>query len=369
MKTKRIGIIFMIAVLLITSMAINVTFAEDKPEVDLVSEEKKDDDVVVVTAKIIENTGIAGFKFKLEYNSEQFAIAEIEMNPYFEENGIVANNDATEGNLILSWASDKNFTDDDELFKIYFNAINGIPDAYAFNLTCEEKNIVSEDLENVPITIGNAANVNATPVPPTPTPDPLAVNVANPFNDVKSDAWFYPYVMFTYANKLFMGMSEDSFGPDLKMTRAMFVTVLHRLVGDKAASPSSAGSFSDVPMDSWYGPAVYWAAGQKLVTGTSDGIFSPEEIISREQMMVIIYNLYKGEPVTYNLTFSDAAMISSWAKDAVRFCVSKNIISGREDNTLAPTEGLTRAEASKMFFVISTTLNNEAEPTATPEQP
>lgn len=365
---RKLGIAIMIMSLLAATLFANVTFADNKLLVKLNAQVNEDKNTITVVASMENNHGFAAYNFDLNFDPNVFTVENAFFDPVFEENGIV--NTDKEGKIVYQWANAEDYVDDGILFAAIFRPKEEkLPVGYTFSLSFDNNNICTSELKNVEIEVTNIDVIDpgATPTP-APTIDPLeaAKNAKNPFADVKQTDWFYNFLMYTYVNDLFKGTSPTEFSPNLKMTRAMFVTVLYRLAGNQAAVPTTS-VFSDVKIDSWYGPAVNWAAGQKLVGGTSPGIFSPEDVITREQMMVIIYNYYKGEPVNYNLTFSDAALISTWAKDAVRYCVSKGIISGREDNTLAPNEGLSRAEASKMFYILSTTLNNKSEPTAAPE--
>ena len=52
------------------------------------------------------------------------------------------------------------------------------------------------------------------------------------------------------------------------MTRAMLVTVLHRLDSSKGTKTSSV--FLDVPENLWYTESVYWAAEKNIVNGISE---------------------------------------------------------------------------------------------------
>lgn len=357
---KKITALFMALSLLAAVLFTNtVILADDLPYISLYAEEREDRGVVEVSAIIYDNPGIAGYSFEVEYDKDKFTVGDTEVNDYFSENGMSIVNADEEGKVIFTWSDSSNYTEDDMLFKIYFVAPDKIPDNYEFKLTYDKNNISNQDFETVEIETQDVS-VGAPTPSPSPSADPLNVNISNPFTDVHESDWHYKYVMYCLANKLFYGVSDTSFAPQTQMTRSMFVTVLYRLVGN-GATASNTSAFEDVKADSWYGPAVYWAYENGLVTGTTGKKFAPEELITREQMMVIIYNYYKGTPVDYTLTFSDTALISQWAKDAVRFCVSKDIISGRENNTLAPTEGLTRAEASKMFFTVATTLSTSGD--------
>jgi hypothetical protein len=47
---------------------------------------------------------------------------------------------------------------------------------------------------------------------------------------------------------------------------------------------------------SWYADAVNWAASNGIVAGYGNGLFGPNDEISREQMAVILYN-YTNSPI------------------------------------------------------------------------
>ena len=84
---------------------------------------------------------------------------------------------------------------------------------------------------------------------------------------------------------IFIGVSDSKFAPNTPLTRAMFVTALHRVEGSgrKAASGGSA-RFTDITEGVWYYEAVLWAAANGIVLGYGDGRFGPNELITREQM-------------------------------------------------------------------------------------
>lgn len=52
-----------------------------------------------------------------------------------------------------------------------------------------------------------------------------------PFVDVNENDWFYGAVEYVYDNGLMNGVSEDEFAPQMKLTRAMMVSVLANLEG------------------------------------------------------------------------------------------------------------------------------------------
>ena len=103
------------------------------------------------------------------------------------------------------------------------------------------------------------------------------------FVDVPAGAWYADAVEYVAANGLMDGVGERRFAPNDALTRAMFVTVLGRLVQINEADYTSV-SFTDVTPGSWYAPYVEWAAQQNIVNGMDSGRFEPNTPITREQM-------------------------------------------------------------------------------------
>lgn len=108
------------------------------------------------------------------------------------------------------------------------------------------------------------------------------------------------------------------------MTRAMLVTVLYRLDGQK--EPTGANPFTDVEPDSWYTEAVIWAVENEIVLGMGDGTFAPEAEITREQMAAILYRYaaYRGDDMTTDAdlaAFPDEERVSAYAREALAWAV------------------------------------------------
>ena len=175
--------------------------------------------------------------------------------------------------------------------------------------------------------------------------------VTLPFTDVSADDWFYDPVCYVYSQGLMTGTSATTFEPNISLSRAMLVAVLHRLEGNPQAS---AGDFTDVADGDWYAQAVNWAASVGVVNGFDDGTFQPNAAITREQLAAILrnYAVYKGMDVTATgslSTYTDANSVSDWAKESVEWVVGSGLLGGYEDNTLRPQGDTMRAEASAML--------------------
>ncbi|KUP25008.1 S-layer homology domain-containing protein [Paenibacillus sp. DMB5] len=172
------------------------------------------------------------------------------------------------------------------------------------------------------------------------------------FHDVPSAHWAAQDIAFVSARGLFGGTGKELFDPRTPMTRAMFTQVLANLEGVDLGRYAGTG-FTDVPAGQWYTSAVTWAAQSGIVNGTGQGLFSPDAVITREQMAVMLYNYTatKGyKPLGITLPeFTDAGSVSHWAQDAVEALAAGGILSGKPGDYVDPQGETSRAEAAAVF--------------------
>ena len=172
------------------------------------------------------------------------------------------------------------------------------------------------------------------------------------FIDVSEQDWFYEDVYFVASSGLFNGTGETTFSPHVPMTRAMLITVLHRLEGLPAVDGSSV--FLDVVPNQWYTDAIVWATQNGVVKGYDNGLFGVDDAVTREQMAAILYRYaqHKGHDTTARADlngYTDAAKISAYAQDAMSWANAEGLINGRTPTTLVPGETATRAEVAAIF--------------------
>lgn len=145
------------------------------------------------------------------------------------------------------------------------------------------------------------------------------------------------------------GVSETEFDPDGILSRAMLVTVLYRMAGEPEAAADNV--FTDVAADTWYTKAVLWASENGIAIGYGDGIFGPDDAITREQLATIFYR-YVGAPEVTGTglnAFNDAGNISEYAQTAMLWAVQNGIINGKGDGMIDPIGNATRAETAAIF--------------------
>lgn len=185
------------------------------------------------------------------------------------------------------------------------------------------------------------------PVTPTPTPTPEF-----PFDDVKPGDWFYNDVVYVYEKGIMDGVDNRVFSPNTTLNRAMFVTMLYRAAGEPAVKQAEA--FKDVPAGTWFTDAVIWASSCGIVDGYGEDMFGPYNSLTREQLATILYRYAKwcGEgvyaPADALAGFADAANVSDYALEAMRWAVYTGLIEG-SDSGLQPQSGATRAQVAAII--------------------
>ena len=194
---------------------------------------------------------------------------------------------------------------------------------------------------------------------------PLSALAAEPmpFRDVQPGAWYYDDVQYVYDKGLMSGTGADTFEPETITSRAMLVTILHRVEKKPTAARSS---FSDVPAGKWYTEAVDWAAANGIVNGVSSTRFAPEETLTREQFAAILYRYakYAGMDVSAaaDLTgYSDANAISDYAKTAMAWANAAGLITGVSKTELSPQGSATRAQCAAILARFSRMRQSPAE--------
>ena len=108
---------------------------------------------------------------------------------------------------------------------------------------------------------------------------------ALPFTDVGEGDEGYEAIKAVYAAGAMTGTGTDRFSPDAPVTRAQAVVVLARLAGAQAAEGSD---FTDVESHSWYSGYVGWAVENGIVEGDGQGHFLPNEIVTAQQMILML---------------------------------------------------------------------------------
>ena len=163
------------------------------------------------------------------------------------------------------------------------------------------------------------------------------------YSDVNVTAWYAPALRYAVENKIMNGVGDGKFGTDSTVTRGMVMTILARMEG----VDTTAGEG-----EQWYDKGVAWAKEKGISDGTN-----PTGAVTREQFATMLYRYeqtikdggFKGAWM-FLLENPDAASVSDWADEAVKWMVMNGVIKGDEAGKLAPQNSATRAQLAQMFY-------------------
>ena len=167
------------------------------------------------------------------------------------------------------------------------------------------------------------------------------------FSDVPPEGnWAHEGIDFMVKNEYMNGVGGGKFAPEGIVTRAQLVTILYRL--DGSPETTFKNTFSDVADGKWYSLPIEWAAANAIVNGVGEGRFNPDGKITREQIAAILYR-YSGSPKAEGdlNAFPDASSASNYARDALIWATQRELINGIASGSvknLAPRNNATRAQ-------------------------
>ena len=116
---------------------------------------------------------------------------------------------------------------------------------------------------------------------------------AMPFTDVPVGSYYYDAVLWAVENGITKGTSDTTFSPNMTCTRAQIVAFLWR--SEKSPAAGTANPFADVKSDAYYADAVLWAVKENITKGTTSTTFSPNAGCTRAQIVTFLYRAYQGK--------------------------------------------------------------------------
>ncbi len=167
------------------------------------------------------------------------------------------------------------------------------------------------------------------------------------FSDVPSGSSYDVAVGWLVSAGITTGTSPGVFSPAQPVTRAQMAVFLWRNAGSPA--PVGTNDFVDVPSGASYEAAVIWLVGAGITTGTSPGHYSPSQPVTRAQMAVFLWrNASSPAPLGTN-DFDDVPSGASY-EAAVIWLVGKGITTGTSPGHYSPGQPVTRAQMAVFLW-------------------
>ena len=114
---------------------------------------------------------------------------------------------------------------------------------------------------------------------------------AMPFTDVPVGSYYYDAVLWAVENGITKGTSDATFSPNMTCSRAQIVAFLWR--SEKSPAAGTANPFADVKSDAYYADAVLWAVKENITKGTTSTTFSPNADCTRAQIVTFLWRCKK----------------------------------------------------------------------------
>lgn len=169
------------------------------------------------------------------------------------------------------------------------------------------------------------------------------------FNDLSTVAWAKDDIEVLASKGILRGVTSTDYAPKGNITRADFLFSLIKALGVDAQIDSN---FEDVGSTAYYSREIAIAKKLGIATGDGSNHFSPDEHISRQDMMVLTAKaLMKLDKLEQHggasdlEHFADKSVVAGYAVDSVALLVKEGLISGDKD-MLNPQGLTTRAEAA-----------------------
>lgn len=328
----------------------------------------------IVTVTMSENPGFLAAQMELSYNSEVIECKKIIPGEILK--GMLTDTNPTASgektSAILSAAGTENTTQTGTLASFVFAepkegnpqfAIDALEltdaDGKKLDLDIDIQNNYGETEKETPPTNGGDSSGNTSSggthggttskpsggsITTHPADKPTeATEPKQTFADVPQTHWAKESIEKAVEMGIVSGYEDGEFKPDDEMTRAEFATVLWNVAGKP--EPSSTPNLSDISANDWFYKQVAWGYGEGFITGTNQTAFSPNDNLTREQAMTVLWR-YQGRSEAENVLdeFIDSEDVSVYAKDAMNWAVANGIISGVTETELSPGTTATRAQ-------------------------
>ncbi len=177
------------------------------------------------------------------------------------------------------------------------------------------------------------------------------------FTDV-STSWAAGYINLLSDRGIMNGeqLSDGTwrFNPEQNLKRSEFAVLMANVLELDTSSASNLPFDDAASIPDWAKASIAAVTEAGVMSGqsnpnTGEVNFNPNAQITRAEVMSVISRCLPRGYAAKNATFTDAASIPSWAKDAVNYVTSAGIINGYTDGSVKPNAQITRAEISSVI--------------------
>lgn len=133
------------------------------------------------------------------------------------------------------------------------------------------------------------------------------------------------------------------------------VALMVRAMNLDTSKPPATATFKDVPTNNWAFKYVEVAYKEGIVAGLSTTEFKPNDVITREQMAVILVKALKLVEQDKDIdlininAFTDKAKIATWAKKEVEIAVEAGLMYGESNKSFEPKSSAKKEQSAAVI--------------------
>lgn len=176
------------------------------------------------------------------------------------------------------------------------------------------------------------------------------------FTDVQPGALYYDQINWCYDYGIISGYDSGdgtlSFRPANNSTRAQVSKILVNAEGWALVSPATP-HFLDVPLTHPFYTYVETAYSHGMISGYSDGTFSPQKTVTRGQIAKMLMQAQGWSPDTSGGPHFTDVPVTNGFYAYIETAYNHNVVSGYEDCTFRPVNNLTRGQLAKLIYGMS----------------
>jgi len=179
------------------------------------------------------------------------------------------------------------------------------------------------------------------------------------FDDVAESYWAYQPVNILYSKGVIQGDGQRNFYPEKMVTRAEFAKMVSHMFS--ITDPNATSTFADVGVNDWYYSYAASLAQNDIVNGKADNRFAPNDYITREEAVQILYRVVNHKNAVLEKKreikkFADTDEISEFALVGIMSLYAGNVLNGYADETIRPKNKITRAESAQLIVNLYTNM-------------
>ena len=209
-----------------------------------------------------------------------------------------------------------------------------------FEITVEDKPDTGDkpDIENKPDTEDKPDTGNKPDTEDKPDTENKPDTEDNP--NLENKIYLHkPYIQ---------GYPNQTFGASRSVTRAEFAMMLTNILKENEELPEEMQPFSDVSETHFAYKAIHYLASQGIIRGYENGLFKPEEAITRAEVSAILSRVKHLQGTKEVKDYIDVGS-THWAYEAIQCVTNANYLVGYEDGSFKPDYAITRAEIVAML--------------------